>query len=812
VTLRVALLFGGPSPERGISLNSARSVADHLDGPGITLSELVYFDRRRRPYLVDRALLYSNTPDDFDFKLARASRPLRTDELAGRLAGVDLAFPVLHGSFGEDGTLQQLLEDARVAYVGSAPGPAAVAYDKYLAAQRLSSGGLQVVPTALVDPASTPDEMAAQVMAVGSCGPIVLKPAAGGSSLGVEVHPDAAAALAALPGAVRRHGRVVVQPWVEGIELTTVVVAGPDGPVALAPVEIELTDSASGRQILTYRHKYLPSDDTRYHCPPRLDDVTVAAARALAEEAFALLGLADFARIDGRLTPDGRLLVSDVNPISGMEQNSFLFIAASQAGLSHRDALRLIVTRACERHGLRAPLEVWRRAVQPDADLRRRVLVLFGGDTAERQVSVLSGTNVWLKLLHSERFTPVPALFDRDGSVWLLTYPAALRHTVEEIVAACEAATAEPERSRRLADDVAARLRLEPWQRSLPPGALPRHVRLDQAVGEVDFVFLALHGGAGEDGTLQAWLEGRRVPYNGSGPAASALAMDKLRTGEVVARLGDPGVASAARVRVPLDPPPEAAALWAAATASCGTSTLVVKPRADGCSAGVVPLAGPAELDAYLCAVTAGAARLGPGCFSLLAPDQIVELPPAGFGELLLEAHVATDRVAVVPAEEDSAGEGAASRLAWGDEGGGWVEVTVGVLGGRGRLRAMQPSMTVATAGVLSLEEKFMGGTGVNITPPPPPPLGRFDPSALDAVRHRVQLVAEAIGVEGYARIDAFVHRETGEIIVIEANTLPGLTPSTVLYHQALAEDPPLYPRQLLERIVELGFEREPEP
>jgi D-alanine-D-alanine ligase-like ATP-grasp enzyme len=136
------------------------------------------------------------------------------------------------------------------------------------------------------------------------------------------------------------------------------------------------------------------------------------------------------------------------------------------------------------------------------------------------------------------------------------------------------------------------------------------------------------------------------------------------------------------------------------------------------------------------------------------------------------------------------------------------VEVTVGLVGAAGSLHALPPSMTITTAGVLSLEEKFMGGTGVNITPPPAPPLGPVRPEAVAAARRRIEAVAEALGVEGYARVDAFLHVATGEVIVIEANTLPALTPSTVLYHQALADDPPRYPRELLEEIIELGLAR----
>ena len=136
----------------------------------------------------------------------------------------------------------------------------------------------------------------------------------------------------------------------------------------------------------------------------------------------------------------------------------------------------------------------------------------------------------------------------------------------------------------------------------------------------------------------------------------------------------------------------------------------------------------------------------------------------------------------------------------------GWIEVTAGVLGRNDDLRAMSPSLTIARQGVLSVEEKFMGGTGVNITPPPAPPLGRVQPAALTRATALIERVAVELGVDGYARIDAFMQRDTGEVLIIEANTLPGLSPSTVLYHQALAESPPMFPRDLLERIIDIGL------
>jgi D-alanine-D-alanine ligase-like ATP-grasp enzyme len=133
----------------------------------------------------------------------------------------------------------------------------------------------------------------------------------------------------------------------------------------------------------------------------------------------------------------------------------------------------------------------------------------------------------------------------------------------------------------------------------------------------------------------------------------------------------------------------------------------------------------------------------------------------------------------------------------------GWIEVTVGVLERAGILKALSPSITVAEGGALSVEEKFQGGMGVNITPPP---LDIFSARAVQQVRTRIEHVAQRLWIREYARIDAFVERRSGRVIVIEANTLPVLTPSTVLFHQGLVERPPLMPRELLELLLEQSY------
>lgn len=799
----LALLLGGPSRERGISLNSARSVADHLVGTDVELKEIIYFDRHLRAYPISRSLLYCNTPSDFDFKLTGDGSALTDEDLVARLRGVDLVFPAIHGAFGEDGQLQARLESAKVPFVGTGASACQVAFDKFRATDTMRKAGMGAVPGVLIT-AEQPAGERARVLrgAFPGAAKVIIKPAQGGSSIDVHVLADRSAGAGILEDMVSRYGRVVIQPWITGIEMTTIVMQGPRGPVAFIPVQIELRNRLSDSDIFDYRRKYLASNDSHYYCPPAQDVAVTEKIQRVSEQAFSLLGLRDFARIDSWLLPDGEVLVSDINPISGMEQNSFLFISAAQLGMSHADILRLVVHTAARRAGLE---DAGRTAVGAGVPAARQpVAVLFGGETAERQVSVLSGTNVWLKLLGSRRYLPRPYLLDPDGSVWQLSYSAALRHSVEEIVESCRDAQRLDGVRSRLASSVLQRLGLSAEHLSSPVSP-PVRLTMEEFLRRHDLVFIALHGGKGEDGTLQEVLSSHHVRYNGSDAAASRLCMDKYETGKIIAALAPEGIHTARRICVPL---PDAlardpSALWQEIAAACGTSRVVVKPVGDGCSAGVVPLGRAEDLALYLRLIDSGASRLHGDSFALLTAGQIIELPTRRQTRLLFEEYIETDDIGVDDTSRDTA---SAASLRWGQERDtGWVEVTVGVLGKKGSMTAMNPSVTIASSGVLSLEEKFMGGTGVNITPPPAPPLGRVRPEAVRMAKERIARVANALGMAGYGRIDAFMHRETGEVIIIEANSLPGLTPATVFYHQGLAEDPPLSPRDILEMIVDLA-------
>ncbi|MCS6900289.1 MAG: hypothetical protein RMJ98_11535 [Myxococcales bacterium] len=794
---RIAVLCGGPSGERGISLNSARSVCDHLDAAGADQEiEIVYLYYRNldEAFPVERAQLYSNTPLDFDFKLG-TTPPLDAEGQRAWLSTVNLVLPLLHGPIGEDGQIQRRLTAWGLPFWGSEAHACELAYPKHGADDLLRRAGFVVLPCWFVQADTFPANRDALLQELRvhqeGQGDLILKPRRGGSSLGVTAVAGPEEAMAAAERLLAEgHEELVIEPRIRGREFTVLVLESRSGePVALLPTEIELRRSS----VFSYQKKYLASEDVVLHTPPRFPDKIVEEIQGQAERLFALLSMRHFVRLDGWLLEDGRIAFTDINPISGMEQNSFLFQQTSRLGLSHRDTLRYLVERACATYDLTPP----QLRELEGAPGRTPVAVLGGGVTTEREVSLLSATNVWLKLRASSRYAPSFFLLSTEDEVWSIPYTLCLAHTVREILDACRSWPELAPRNERFATAVRSRLGLADHELHAPLTP-PQRCSLDAFLDAHPTVFLGLHGGLGEDGRIQAMLEARGAMYNGSGPAASALCIDKEATGRAIVALGEPGLTTLRkRVHSVADfledgtlAPHRVDQCWHTLLTELGGPSLIVKPVGDGCSAGVCRLDHLEHLHRYLELVLAKASEIPEGA---MRPGEPAIRLPSTLESLLFEQFFVTDRLRV-----------AAGKIELVDQG-GWIEVTFGVLGPRGALRALTPSLTVAEGVVLSLEEKFQGGTGVNITPPPPE---LVSPEVLALARRRIEIAARTLGIEGYARLDAFLHRATGEVLLIEANTLPGLSPSTVIFHQALAESPPIFPRAFLEILLDLGAHR----
>jgi len=758
---------------------------DHLGCDDIIIRPF-YVDYQKQFYAISPTQLYSNTPADFDFKLAQTAHSLSEDTFIAKLREVDLVFPVIHGAFGEDGELQTLLEKHDIPFVGPTRETCQAMFHKHNAAQVLLAHDFETLPSILITETDPDDGSAIRdFFKTHALTRAVVKPAAGGSSIGVcSVSSADEAIVAAKRLFENKMGReLLLEPFCEGNEFTVVVFQNlDDKPVALIPTEIET--SYEDGQIFDYRRKYLPTANTLYHTPPRFSDDIVHQIQNQAETIFNLFKIRDFTRLDGWVMSDGRVLFTDLNPISGMEQNSFLFLQASLLGFTHREVFRYIIRHACHREKL--PMPEPKNAMAG----KQKVHVLLGGETPERQVSLMSGTNVWLKLRRSELYEPQPFLLDTQGKIWLLPYAFTLNHTVEEIMERCKNAASEAERVKSLCDNVHSRLDAELTEIT-DHLALPQKLTMKQFIKtsqiENAFVFLGLHGGDGEDGTIQKMLDDAKLHYNGSGPAASQICMDKFVTGEKVQALNDPNIQSAKKVALQLNDFDESTSyqdFWDTICSQVETNHFIIKPQKQGCSAGIVKLSSASEFETYIQYAQKGDDVIPPNTFT--DQENIVEMS-GDTQDYLLEAFIETDDIHIQNNELHH------------QKNQGWIELTVGLLEDQGEYHALNPSITVANGTVLTLEEKFQGGTGINLTPPPETLLSS---EQTQIIKNAVEKVANALEIKDYARIDIFFNTTTNKTIIIEANTLPALTPSTVIYHQALAETPGIPPITFLEKII----------
>jgi D-alanine-D-alanine ligase len=312
---RVAVLKGGQSLEREVSLRSGARVEDALERLG---HEVVPIDVG--PDLVER--------------------------LAG--AAPDVAFVALHGRDGEDGTVQELLELVGVPYTASGPSACIRCFDKVLAKHDLRDAGIP-----------TPDFYAFNQTAFDTLGaghalpaieerldfPVVVKPAAQGSSLGIKFARTAEDVPAAIVAAFSYDTKVLLERHVAGRDLAVSVLDGPDGPEAL-PV-VEAIPRNGDRYDFEARYEI---GRTEFVCPAELDAETTARAQAIAVEAYRVLGCYGFARVDLMLdAATGELTVLEANAIPGLTQTSLLPQAAEAAGLSFEALVARMLEQALAR-------------------------------------------------------------------------------------------------------------------------------------------------------------------------------------------------------------------------------------------------------------------------------------------------------------------------------------------------------------------------------------------------------------------------------------------------------------------------------
>jgi D-alanine-D-alanine ligase len=311
----------------------ARDLAEHAG----RVEALPERDRRELPAALQRQI------EEASGKLVPATSAIVP---TGADRPIDVAFIGMHGPWGEDGTIQGLLEIIGIPYVGSGVLASALAMDKVMAKGVLAANGLDVPRGIVVSAAENARDPDAVVRAAQEIGyPLVVKPVRQGSSIGISMidRPDQLAS--AVVESLRYDDRVIVEERLRGTELTVGVIGGDRDLVALPVIEI-----APKRAFFDYKAKYDPELSGEI-CPARVSDDVARRAQDVATRAHRALGCRDLSRTDMILTADGRMPVLEVNTIPGMTANSLVPLAARVAGIPFSDLLERLVGWALERSG-----------------------------------------------------------------------------------------------------------------------------------------------------------------------------------------------------------------------------------------------------------------------------------------------------------------------------------------------------------------------------------------------------------------------------------------------------------------------------
>ena len=346
--MNICVLYGGRSGEHEVSLRSAASVVKNLDTSRYTIVAIGIdkagrWQLQEKPHLVDlpgQGASLSIVPDSTPVSI----RPSDGIHAPGGKLAVDCVFPVLHGSFGEDGTVQGLLEIAGLPYVGAGVPGSAISMDKEAAKRLWRDAGLPIVSFQAVDRSSTARDIRDAAAAIGM--PIFVKPCSAGSSLGVSRVDDEAGLGAAVAEALRYDTRALLERCVDAREIECAVI-GNARPRAFPPGEI-VPSVAHG--FYDYDAKYTDKDGASLETTARIDEEMRARIMRVAESAYAAVRCEGMARVDFFLERGtGELFLNEINTIPGFTSISMFPRMCEASGLPYPRLLDTLIEMALAR-------------------------------------------------------------------------------------------------------------------------------------------------------------------------------------------------------------------------------------------------------------------------------------------------------------------------------------------------------------------------------------------------------------------------------------------------------------------------------
>ena len=366
---RVAVVFGGRSSEHAISCVTAAGVLSAIDREawdvvpiGITpTGRWVLAGDDAKRWQIEAGELPRVAEDEGPgvlMPLATTERDLTVLEpgqVPRVLAGVDVVFPLLHGPFGEDGTLQGMLELADVRYVGSGVLASAASMDKHYMKVLLEGAGLPVGSYVVVHPRDWErhgDRVRDDVEELGY--PVFVKPARAGSSIGITKVASAEDLDAAIETARAHDPKVIVEAMITGREIECAVLESADGGPPATSLPGEITVIGGGHEFYDFEAKYLDEASVRLSCPADLPDDVTRHVRDMAARCFDAMGCEGLARVDFFVRADGSVVVNEINTMPGFTPFSMYPRMWRETGLDYPGLVDRLLTLALRRRiGLR---------------------------------------------------------------------------------------------------------------------------------------------------------------------------------------------------------------------------------------------------------------------------------------------------------------------------------------------------------------------------------------------------------------------------------------------------------------------------
>ncbi|TGQ64210.1 D-alanine--D-alanine ligase [Mesorhizobium sp. M00.F.Ca.ET.186.01.1.1] len=350
---RVAILYGGRSAEHDVSRLSAANVLKAIDRARCEIVPIAI--TRSGRWLLQQSTEAGDaagapvSEDGIEVALLPGGKGrlvgLGRDGAQADLPSVDVVFPVLHGPFGEDGSVQGYAEVADVAYVGCGVLASAAAMDKDVAKRLLREAGLAVARSVTVHR----NDVGTFQQIAGALGlPFFAKPARQGSSFGVSKVNDRDGFDEAVETALRYDSKALIEEFVEGREIECSVLQGADGRLTVSPPGEIIPAGKHG--FYTYEAKYLDADGAVVKVPADVPAAVADKAKEMARQAFRALGCEAMARVDFFLRADGSLLVNEVNTLPGFTDISMYAKALAAIGVGYSQVIDVLIEHALARH------------------------------------------------------------------------------------------------------------------------------------------------------------------------------------------------------------------------------------------------------------------------------------------------------------------------------------------------------------------------------------------------------------------------------------------------------------------------------